>query len=100
MAGLDFVIFAGFLWLIDGKGYQRYARPLMIMGMNAIAVYMASELVEEILGATHVHDWIYKTVFAAAMSPKNASLGYAVAYTLVMYALAHVMYKRKWFLKV
>jgi len=44
MGGMDFVIFAGFVWLIDGRGYQRYVRPLVIMGMNAIAVYLASEL--------------------------------------------------------
>jgi predicted acyltransferase len=54
MAGMDFVIFAGFIWMIDGRGYQRYARPPVIMGMNAIAVYMASELLEELLSLAHV----------------------------------------------
>ena len=54
MAGCDFVIFAGFVWLIDGRGYQRYVKPLMIMGMNAIAVYMASELIETVLGTVRL----------------------------------------------
>jgi len=69
MGGMDFVIFAGFVWLIDGRGYQRYVRPLVIMGMNAIAVYLASELLEEVLSLIHVggpaspsvHEWIYQT---------------------------------------
>ena len=108
MAGADFVIFAGFVWLIDGRGYQRYARPLVIMGMNAIAVYMASELLEEVLSLVHVggpaspsvHEWIYQTLFAPLASPRNASLAYAICYVLLMYAIASGMHKKRWFLKV
>jgi predicted acyltransferase len=107
MAGLDFVIFAGFVWLIDGRGYQRYVRPLVIMGMNAIAVYLASEFVEEALSLIHpggkgspsIHAWIYQTVFAPLASPRNASLAYAICYVLLMYAIAYGMYKKRWFLK-
>jgi predicted acyltransferase len=107
MAGMDFVIFAGFVWLIDGRGYRRYARPLAIMGMNAIAVDMASELVEEALSLIHVggpgspsvHEWIYQTIFAPLASPLNASLAYAICYVLLMYAIAYGMYRKRWFLK-
>ncbi len=42
MGGLDFVLLAVFLWLVDHLGHQRYVRPLVIIGMNSIAVYMAS----------------------------------------------------------
>jgi predicted acyltransferase len=108
MAGMDFVIFAGFVWLIDGRGYQRYVRPLMIMGMNAIAVYMASELLEEVLSLVHIggpaspsiHEWIYQTVFAPLASPRNASLAFGICYVLLMYAIAYGMHKKRWFLKV
>jgi predicted acyltransferase len=100
MGGLDFVIFAGFVWLIDGQGYQRYVRPLVIMGMNAIAVYMASELLEEALSRLHVHHWIYQSLFAPILSAKNASLAYAVCYVLLMYAIAWGLHKKRWFLKV
>jgi predicted acyltransferase len=107
MAGIDFVIFAGFVWLIDGRGYRRYARPLVIMGMNAIAVYLASELVEETLSLIHiggpagpsVHEWIYQTLFAPLASPLNASLAYAICYVLLMYAIAYGMYRKRWFLR-
>jgi predicted acyltransferase len=99
MAGMDFVIFAGFVWLIDGRGYQRYARPLVIMGMNAIAVYLASEFVEEALSLSNIHAWIYQTIFAPLASPRNASLAYSVCYVLLMYAIAYGMYRKRWFLK-
>ncbi len=100
MAGLDFVILAGFLWLVDGRGYKRAVRPLVIMGMNAIAVYMASELLAEILGSLGWHSPIYRHVFAPLASPVNASLIYAVVYTLLMYLVAYGMYRRGWFLRV
>ena len=100
MAGIDFVIFAGVVWLIDGKGHQRYTRPLVIMGMNAIVVYLASEFVEEALSLTRIHAWIYQTIFAPLASPRNASLAYSVCYVLLMYAIAYGMYKKRWFLRV
>jgi predicted acyltransferase len=100
MAGLDFVIFGVFLWLVDGLGFKRAVKPLVIMGMNAITVYLASEFLDEALSATGLHHWLFDHFFAWPASPYNASLLYAVAYVLVMYLLAWFMYRRKWFLRV
>jgi predicted acyltransferase len=100
MAGLDFVLLAIALWCIDRLGYRRWARPLEILGMNAIAIYIASEMVEELLQMVHVRDPIYQTLFVPLGSPENASLAYAVSYMLVMYLIAYIMYQRKWFVKV
>ena len=100
MAGLDFVMFAICIWAVDIRGYRRVVKPFVILGMNAIAVYMASELIEEILGAVHVRRWIYDSWFAPLASPVNASLIYAVTYTLLMFAIAYAMYRKRWFIKV
>jgi predicted acyltransferase len=109
MAGLDFVIFAIFLWFVDGLGYKRWVKPLVIMGMNAIAVYLASEFLDEVLGGIHwasgghtvsLRDRLYGTLFAWMASPMNASLLYAIAYTLLMFLLAYVMYRRGWFVRI
>lgn len=100
MAGMDFVIFAMFLWCMDGRGWKRWAKPLVILGMNAIAVYLASELLDQVLGLLHVRGWIYNTPFAGLASPVNASLLYAIAYTLLMFLLAYGMYRRGWFLRI
>ena len=100
MAGLDFVIFAIFLWLVDGLGFKRPVRPLAIMGMNAISVYLASEFLDEALSATRLHYWLFAHFFAWPASPYKASLLYAIVYVLVMYLLAYAMYRRNWFLRV
>ena len=109
MAGLDFVIFAIMVWWVDVRGHVRFMKPLVIMGMNAITVYLVSELLEVLLNAVRfslgghavtVRDWLFDTLFAPLASPINASLLYAIAYTLLMYAIAYVMYRRRWFVRV
>jgi predicted acyltransferase len=109
MAGLDFVIFASMVWWVDVRGHARFVKPLVIMGMNAITVYLVSELLEVLLNAVHfssgghyvnVRDWLFDTLIAPLASPINASLLYAVAYTLLMYVNAYVMYRRRWFVRV
>ncbi len=100
MAGLDFVLFAGFLWFVDHLGRRRLVRPFEILGMNAIVVYLASEFVEPILSLLGWRDPIYQHVFVPLASPYNASLLFAVTYMLVMYGIAYLMYRRGWFVKV
>jgi predicted acyltransferase len=109
MAGLDFVIFAMFLWLVDGLGYQRVVKPLVIMGINAIVVYLASEFLDEALGwirwqseghTITLHRWIFDNLFARLLSPINASMVYGMVYTMAIYLVAYAMYRRKWFVRV
>jgi predicted acyltransferase len=109
MAGLDFVILAGFVWLVDGRGYHRAVKPLVIMGMNAITVYLASEFLDEALGGIRwsngaqtisLHSWLYQHLFLPLASPVNASLLYGLAYTLLMYLVAWLMFRRRWFVSV
>jgi predicted acyltransferase len=100
MAGLDFVVFAICLWLVDGRGFKRPVKPLVIMGMNAITVYMISELLDETLSALHWREPIFQNVFVPIASPYNASLLYAMSYTLLLWLIAYIMYRRGWFWRV
>jgi predicted acyltransferase len=100
MAGLDFVVFAICLWLVDGCGFKRAVKPLAIVGMNAITVYMISELLDEALSALHWRQPLFHAVFTPLASPANASLLYAMAYTLLLWLIAFGMYRRGWFWRV
>jgi predicted acyltransferase len=109
MAGLDFVMFAGMLWLVDGLGWRRVVKPLAIMGSNAIVIYLASEFLDEALGWVHwsgpagrvsLRGWIYSHIFAGLGGPYNASLIFAIAYVLVLYLFAWFLYRRGWFVRV
>jgi predicted acyltransferase len=100
MAGLDFVLLAGFAWLVDGLGWTRPVRPFVILGMNSIAIYVASEFLDQILWMAHVRRPIYEHLFVPIASPYNASVLYALAYVGVMFVLAWVMYRRGWFVRI
>jgi predicted acyltransferase len=109
MAGLDFVLLAFFVYFVDGQGYKRMAKPAVIMGMNAITIYMLSELLAIALSAIrwgqgaaaiNLQAWLYKTCFAPLVSPYNASLLWAVVFTLLMYLAAYAMYRKEWFIRI
>jgi predicted acyltransferase len=109
MAGLDFIVFAIFAWFIDGLGWHKPARPLVIFGMNAIAVYMISEGVAEILDAVRIdaaggpvslQAYVYRAWFVPLASPPNASLLYSLTFVAAIYVVAYFLYRRGWFLRV
>jgi predicted acyltransferase len=43
--GWCLLLLALFYWLIDVLGYRRWAFPFIVLGMNAIVAYMASDLI-------------------------------------------------------
>jgi len=100
MAGLDFVAFAICLWLVDELGWKRITEPFVILGRNAIAIYMVSELLAETLSSLHWQKPLYQALFASWASPINASLLWAISYTLLMFLVAWFMNRRGWFLRV
>ncbi len=109
MAGLDFVVLAVCIYFVDMRGWKKPVKPFVILGMNAIAIYLASEYLDEALGAIRwqagaktisLHQVIYNNVFAPLASPMNASLLYSITYVLIMFAIAYAMHRRRWFLRV
>ena len=61
---------------------------------------MLSEMLDVILSVLHLRQPIYQNVFAPLASPINASLLYAIAYVLVNYLAAYVLYRNNWFIKI
>jgi predicted acyltransferase len=100
MAGFDFVVFAICVWCVDYLGWRGIARPFVVLGSNAIAIYMVSEILAETLHLMGWHEWIYANVFLAMASPVNASLLFALSYTLLMFGVAWGLYRKGWFLRV
>lgn len=110
MAGFALVCLAIFYWLIDVKGYKKWATPFVIYGMNAITVFVLSGVVGRTLGLVKVgmpdgkelslQPYIFQTYFLPIASPINASLLYAIGFILVMFLVVWFMWWRKWFVKV
>ena len=48
--GVCFLMLAGFAWIIEAKGYRKWAFPLVVIGMNSIAAYLIAHLLPEFPG--------------------------------------------------
>lgn len=110
MAGLATLEFLILYWLIDIKNWRRWSEPFVIYGMNAIAAFVLSGMVGRLLGLIHVrdsetsavslHTYVFERVFAPFASPMNASLLFAIANVLLVFAGVLFLYNRRWFLRV
>lgn len=106
-AGLALLALAACYWLIEIQGYRRWATPVVIFGVNALALYFLSSLAAHVLvlirvGAerTSLQSWLFVHVFAPLATPVNASLAYALVYLLVWWGLMGLLYRRRIFLRV
>ena len=109
-AGGAALLLAACYWIIDVRGWRGWTKPFVILGANAITLYVVSGLLVETLGLIQVTGadgrdqslgrYIYVEYFVPLASPKNASLLYALAHLAVLFALLGWMYRRRVFLRV
>ncbi len=107
--GAAAVSLAACYWALDVKGWRWWATPFVILGTNAIALFVLSGLLAKSMTLIHWHDAaggavslqasVYHQWFAPIASPNNASLLFALAHLAVMFAILSWMYRRKIFLK-
>lgn len=96
--GLCFYFLAAFSWIIDKRGHQKLAFPLVIVGMNSIAAYLIAHLWEDFVESSlriHLGDRILN-LFGAGLEP--LVLG-GLTLFLYWYAL-YWMYRRNIFLRI
>jgi predicted acyltransferase len=110
-AGLG-LCFLGFCyWLIDIKGYRKWAKPFLIFGVNALALFVFSGLLSKLMGIIKVgagedgksislQSWIFNSIFLPFAEPINASLMFAVSYILLWLFLMWLLYRKQIYIKV
>jgi heparan-alpha-glucosaminide N-acetyltransferase len=86
--GLCFLFLAGFSWIVDGRGYKKWAFPLIVIGMNSMAAYLMAHLFEGFLAdSLRIH-------FSITGFEKGPLI--LLCYWLMLFW----MYQKKLFLKV
>ncbi len=96
--GACFLLLAAFSWVIEVKGYRKWAYPLVVIGMNSIAAYMIAHLFEGFIASSfriHVAPGVFQ-VFGLAYEPFMRGLAVLLTYWLILFW----MYRRKLFLKI
>ncbi len=109
-SGLASTALAMCFWMFDARGRQAFLRPLVVLGTNALVLFVVLGLLVKtllffkVMGPDGVlisaNRWLYITGFEPFASPKNASLLFALANLAVLYVLLEFLYCRRWFLRV
>lgn len=107
--GWALLLFAVCYELIEVRRVRRWGKPFEVMGLNAISVFVASVLLIKVLVKTNIgigknapsaYEWIYQHLFASWAGAFNGSLLFAIATLLLWLAVAYLMYRQHWFIKV
>ena len=117
MTGWALLVFSVFYWLMDANESatlrnqtSRFFLPFTIYGMNALFIFAFSGLIAKMLGFIKLSQdpggtlslkaVLYAPLQALPIAPVNASLSFALLFNLMMFLVAWVMWKKKWFVKV
>ena len=110
MAGLAMVCFGVCYWFVEVRSCRTLVKPLAIYGMNAITVFVLSGVLGRLFSikinvaaapekSVAIQGFLYEKLFAPLTNPTNASLLWAVMWVTMLFAVAYVMYRKRWFVK-
>jgi predicted acyltransferase len=99
-AGVSLVALAAAFELVDVRGHRRLGAPFMVFGLNAIVVFVASELLQGWLTSSGLRAAIYDRAFASWLGFRVGSLAYSLAFAALCWQAMLVLYRRRIFLKV
>ncbi|MEO6333408.1 MAG: DUF5009 domain-containing protein [Pyrinomonadaceae bacterium] len=110
-SGLALLTLAFCYWLIDIKGYKRWAWPFVVFGANALPLFVFSGIMARLLGMVRLagpeegkeitlQQWIFQNAFLSWASPINASLAYAICFILFWLFLMWLLFRKGIYIKV
>jgi predicted acyltransferase len=100
MTGWSLVAFAAFHASMDAGAFgHRLFKPLSIYGMNALFIFAFSGFVARLLIMGDGKRTLYAPIAALPIAPENASLLFAIGFDLAMFAVAWLMWKKRWFVR-
>jgi predicted acyltransferase len=107
--GWALLLLAGCYELIEVQRIRSWAKPFEVLGMNAIAIFIASVLLIKILAKTiigtgddapNLYTVIYKNLFASWAGGLNGSFLFAFVTVLLWLGVAWIMYRQRLFIKI
>jgi predicted acyltransferase len=96
--------------LADIHGQARWFKPLLVMGMNSLFIYLFSEWLEKIIflikvpsGAgemVNLHTFLYENYFTSWLEPFHASLAWALFFLALQLGAAWLLYAKKIIIRI
>jgi predicted acyltransferase len=108
-SGFAMVILGACYWLLDLRGWRRWAKPFVIFGSNAITAFTLATFLAKLSVIYHItiagkrmtwHGYVYSHFFINLASPKNASLLFALFFVILCFLPLWVLYWRRIFIKL
>ena len=96
--GWILLIVAALYALMEWKGWQRWAFPLVVVGMNSIAIYVMSWTMTDFFGNALTRHFGRAIAFVAG--PTFEPVLHGILLMLVFWCILFWMYRRKLFLKI
>ena len=96
--GACFLLLAGFGWVIEIRGYKKWALLLVVIGMNSIAAYLIAHLFGGFVADSfriHLGPHVFR-FFGTALEPLMQGAAVLLIYCWILFW----MYRRKVFLKI
>lgn len=103
--GIACCVLAVIVYLTDEKEIRAGTKPMVVFGMNAIALFMLSGIIARILLMVRIGDisfkaWVYQFFEQLPLSSETQSLLFACVFLLFMYLPLYWMYQKRIFWKV
>ena len=108
--GIALILLAVCYFVIDVEGYVAWSKHFSVLGLNAIFVYVLSEIVNLSLAYTSIpvsgignvstNSLIYENLFASWAGPLHGSFIYALALLVFCWVVAAILYWKRIFVKV
>ena len=95
VGGLSMLLLATFYYIIDVKGYKKWAFFFVVIGMNSILIYMSGQFINWKYTTNAFFEWLIQL----AGDPYGI-LAFALCYIAVKWGFLYFLYKKKVFLKV
>jgi predicted acyltransferase len=109
-AGMGAVTLATCMWAIDRHRVTWWTKPFVIYGVNPIIAFVGSGMMARLIysiirvpyegQSVSLQSAIYQSVYASWLTPKFASLMFALSYVLIWLGILWVLWKKRIFLKV
>jgi len=103
--GLDLLIIAILLYVIEIVKVKRGLMFFEVFGRNPLALYVLSYLIIKLfyyiqVDGGNAKDWIYRSAFEPLADPPNASLLFSLSIMMTVWLVGYFMNKRKLYIKV
>jgi len=92
--GLSMLLFAVFFWLIDVRGYRKWAFPFVVIGFNALTIY----IVQNLFDFSHVSNIVFGGLISHMAGAWKAVL-LAASIVSAKWLFVYFLYRQKLFLK-